>query len=109
MLCVWLDQDGVVYHKLLKPGETVNTDRYRQQMINLSHVLIVEQPEWARRNEKVILQRDNAPSHTARSVKDTLKAINWEILLHLPYSPDLAPSYFHLFTSMGQSVAEQHF
>ena len=24
MLCVWWDQKGVVYHELLKPGETVN-------------------------------------------------------------------------------------
>ena len=27
MLCVWWDQKGVVYHELLKPGETVNTVR----------------------------------------------------------------------------------
>ncbi|UYV76767.1 SETMAR [Cordylochernes scorpioides] len=30
MLCVWWDQTGVVYFKLLKPGETVNTSRYEQ-------------------------------------------------------------------------------
>ena len=28
MLCVWWDQEGVVYYELLKPGETVNTDHY---------------------------------------------------------------------------------
>jgi len=109
MLCVWWDQDGVVYHELLKPGETVNTDRYRQQIINLNHALIEKRPEWARRHGKVILQHDNAPSHTARAVKDTLKTLNWEILSHPPYSPDLAPSDFHLFASMGHSLAEQHF
>jgi len=109
MLCVWWDQDSVVYHELLKPGETVNTDRYRQQMINLNHALIGKRPEWARRHGKVILQHDNEPSHTARSVKDTLKTLNWEILSHPPYSPDLAPSDFHLFASMGHSLAEQHF
>jgi len=109
MLCVWWDQDGVVYHELLKPGETVNTDRYRQQMINLNHALIEKRPEWARRHGKVILQHDNAPSHTAKPVKDTLKTLNWEILSHPPYSPDLAPSDFHLFASMGHSLAEQHF
>ena len=27
------------------PGETVNTDRYRQQMINLNHALIEKRPE----------------------------------------------------------------
>jgi len=39
MLCVWWDQKGVIYYKLLKPGETVNTERYRQQMINLNQAL----------------------------------------------------------------------
>ena len=29
---VWWDQKGVIYYELLKPGETVNTERYRQQM-----------------------------------------------------------------------------
>ena len=58
---------------------------------------------------KVILQHDNAPSHTAKVVKNTLKALIWEILSHPPYSPDLASSDYHLFASMGHSLAEQCF
>jgi [histone H3]-lysine36 N-dimethyltransferase SETMAR len=109
MLCVWWDQKGVVYHELLKTGETVNADRYRQQMINLNHALIEKRPEWARRHGKAILLHDNAPSHTAKPVKDTLTALRWEVLPHPPYSPDLAPSDYHLFSSMGHALAEQHF
>lgn len=109
MLCVWWDQKGVVYHELLKPGETVNTDRYRQQMINLNHALIEKRPEWARRHGKVILLHDNAPAHKAKPVQDTIKTLGWEQLPHPPYSPDLAPSDYHLFSSMGHALAEQHF
>lgn len=109
MLCVWWDQKGIVYFELLKPGETVNTDRYRQQLINLNHALIEKRPEWARRHGKVILLHDNAPSHTAKPVKDTLAALGWEILPHPPYSPDLAPSDYDLFSSMGHALAKQHF
>jgi len=109
MLCVWWDQSGVVYYELLKPDETVNTQRYRQQMINLNHALIERRPEWARRHGKVILLHDNAPSRTAKPVKDTLKSLGWDILPHPPYSPDLAPSDYHLFASMGHALAEQHF
>ena len=50
MLCVWWDQKGVVYQELLKPGETIITDRYRQQMINLNHALIEKRPQVARRH-----------------------------------------------------------
>lgn len=106
--CVW-DQKGLVYYELLKPGETVNTVRYREQMINLNHALIEKRPEWARRHGKVILQHDNAPAHSAKVVKETISALGWELLPHPPYSPDLAPSDYHLFSSMGHALAEQHF
>jgi len=109
MLCIWWNQEGVVYHELLKPGETVNTDRYRQQIINLNHALIVKRPEWARRHGKVILLHDNAPSHTSKPVKDMLKDLAWEVLTHPPYSPDLAPSDYHLFQSIAHALSEQHF
>ena len=35
MLCVWWDQEGVIYYELLNPGETVNAHRYHQQLIKL--------------------------------------------------------------------------
>jgi len=40
MLCVWWDQKGMVYYELLKPGETVNTKRYQQQLIDLNRSLL---------------------------------------------------------------------
>jgi hypothetical protein len=36
-----------MYFELLKPGETVNIDRYWQQIINLNHALIEKRPVWA--------------------------------------------------------------
>ena len=44
MLCVWWDQCGVVYIELLKPGNTLNKDHYRQQIINLNRALIEKRP-----------------------------------------------------------------
>ena len=45
MLCISSDQKDVVYHMLLKPGGTVNTFRYLQQMMNLNHASIEKRPE----------------------------------------------------------------
>ena len=51
---------------------------------------------------------DNAPAHTSKLVKNTMKSLGWDILPYLPYSPDLVPSDYHHFTSMGYVLAEQH-
>ena len=41
--------------------------------------------------------------------KDTIKILGREQLPYPPYSPDLAPSDYHLFSSMEHALAEQHF
>jgi len=109
MLCVWWDQKGIIYYELLKPGETVNTERYQQQMIKLNQVLRQKRPEYQKRQHKVILLHDNAPAHAAKRTKETIETFGWEILSHAAYSPDLAPSDYHLFTSMGHALADERF
>jgi len=39
----------------------------------------------------------------------TLEEFKWDILPHSPYSPDIAPSNYHLFRSMTHGLVEQHF
>jgi histone-lysine N-methyltransferase SETMAR len=46
---------------------------------------------------RLLLHHDNARPHTARATQDRIQELQWEILDHLPYSPDLTPSDFHLF------------
>jgi len=52
MLCVWWNQKGVVYYELLKPGETVNTKRYQQQLIDLNHSLFKKDQNTKRGNTR---------------------------------------------------------
>jgi len=35
--------------------------------------------------------------------------MGWELLQHLPYSPDLAPSIFHLFGPQNESLTDIKF
>jgi transposase len=48
----------------------------------------------------VVLLHDNARPHTAARTNALIKRFNWEIFDHPPYSPDLAPSDYHLFSKM---------
>jgi hypothetical protein len=45
----------------------------------------------------LLLLHDNARPRTANKTNETLRNFKWEVLKHPPYSPDLAPSDFHLF------------
>jgi len=109
MLCIWWDQQGVVYYELLQPNETITEDRYRLQLMRLSRALKKKRPQYERRHDKVIFQHDNARPHVAQAVKTYLETLKWEILPHPPYSPDLAPSDYHLFRSMRHVLPEEKF
>ena len=61
------------------------------------------------RHEKVILQHDNARPHVAKSVKNYLEMLKWQVLPHPLYSPDIAPSDYYLFQSVAHGLADQQF
>jgi transposase len=56
------------------------------------------------RRHEVIFQTDNARPHTANMTKATIQELDWEILLHPPFSPDLAPSDYHIFRSLSNNL-----
>jgi hypothetical protein len=54
-------------------------------------------------NNTWILHHDNAPAHTALSVRECLASKQITVLVeHPPYSPDLAPNDFFLFPKMKE-------
>lgn len=55
LLCIWWDQQGVIYYKLLKPNETITGARYRLQLMRLSRALKEKRPLYEQRHDKVIL------------------------------------------------------
>ena len=79
------------------------------QLMRLSRELKeTTKPQYQERYYEVILQHDNARPHVARAVKTYLETLKWEVSSHPPYSPDVAPSDYHLFRSMTKGRAHQH-
>jgi hypothetical protein len=58
---------------------------------------------------KGFLLHDNARPHTAARTNALIKLFNWEIFDHPSYSPDLAPSDYHLFATKKVWLATQRF
>jgi histone-lysine N-methyltransferase SETMAR len=100
MLCIWWDMEGIIHYDLLERNLTVTAERYCQQLCRLDEAI------WQKRRNRhgVILHHDNARPHTANMTKAAFQELDWEILPHPPYSPDLAPSDYHLFSSLFNNL-----
>ena len=103
MLSIWWDYKGVVYYELLPRGRTINSEVYCQQLTKLNESLQRSRPELVNR-KGVIFHHDNARPHTSLMTRQKLLDLGWELMPHPPYSPDLAPSDYHLFHSMQNSL-----
>ncbi|KAF2351016.1 Myc-type basic helix-loop-helix (bHLH) domain [Trinorchestia longiramus] len=79
---------------------------YCQQLTRLKAVLQEKLPSLINR-KGVILHHDNARPHTSRATKNLIEEFGWEVMHHPPYSPDLAPTDFHLFRSLQNHLMGQ--
>ena len=109
LICVWWDQKGIIYYELLNPKETINASIYSRQLTSLSQALDIKRPNGGNSKRKVILLHDNARPHVAKVIKETIENLGWEVLSHPVYSPDLAPSDYHLFRSMAHFFRDKIF
>jgi len=73
--------------------------------------MLTEQHKQARGllSKGVMLQHDNARAHTANVTSSTITKLGWEVLVHPPYSPDLAPSDYHLFGPLKDHLGGMKF
>ncbi|PNF33163.1 hypothetical protein B7P43_G13585 [Cryptotermes secundus] len=64
-----------------------------------------------RMDASIVFLHDNARLHMARRTASLLQEFSWEVFNHPPYSPDLAPSDFHLFLHLKKFLSgeRQHF
>ena len=57
----------------------------------------------------VLLHRDNMPAHTPAVAMATIRGYGFQLLNHPPYSPDLAPTDYHVLRSLKDYVHGHNF
>jgi len=62
-----------------------------------------------RAQTSVSFLQDNARPHVASRTMDTIQKPKWNVLPHPPYSPDLAPSDYHLFGPLKEYLGRKRF
>lgn len=77
-------------------GQTINSEVYCAQLDCVQAALNAQGVNTSR----VYFQQDNARPHVSRRTLEKLQELGWEVLKHPPYSPDAAPSDYHLFRSL---------
>ena len=96
-----LDIRGIVHYEFLPPGQTVNQVYYLEVLKSLSEKVSRKPPELFASNSW-ILHHENAPAHTALSVRELLATKQITVLEHPAYSPDLALIDFFLFPKIKE-------
>ena len=108
MLYMWWDWKGVLYYELLLENQTINSNKYCSQLDQLKAALNEKHPELVNR-KRIIFHQDNARLHVSLMTRQKLLQLGWELLIHLPHSPDTAPLDFHLFQSLQNSLNGKNF
>ena len=108
MLTLFWDERGVILEHFMPRRNTVTCATYADFRKNHLRPAIK-----SKRRELlstcVLLQRDNARPHTARSTIATIQHLFFEYLTHPPYSPDIAPSDFHFFGPLKEAMGGKSF
>jgi transposase len=85
----------------MQHGATITSEVYCETLNKLRRAI--------QKKRRGILLQDNARPHAAASTRALLKHFNWELFDHLPCSPDIAPSNYHLFTYLKNWMGSQFF
>ena len=86
----------------------INSNKYCSQLDQLKAALNEKHPELVNRKH-IIFHQDNARPHVSLMTRQKLLQLGWEVLIHLLYPLDIAPSDFHLFWSLQNSFKRKNF
>ena len=106
----FFDVRGMVHYEFLLQGQTVNRHVYKEILQGLLRSVREKRRDLWESNTW-LLHHDNAPAHTALSIRKFLVNKNITVLEQPPppYSPDLGPCDFFLFPKVKNITKGTHF
>jgi histone-lysine N-methyltransferase SETMAR len=108
MASVFWDRKGVL---MLEFMQTWDHNNVRSVLLNTKklHKAGHSEQKCGMLRSGVMLLHDNAHLDKAARTRALLQHFNWELFHQPPYSPDLAPSNYHLFTYLKKWLGSQRF
>jgi len=104
---IFWDQDGILFIDYLPKDQTINAEYYSSLLVQLKDIL--KENRRGKFTKGVLFLHDNFPAHRALATQKKLAYLGFQYLDHSPYSPDLAPSDYHLFPGLKKRLKCRHF
>ena len=104
---VFWDAQGILFIDYLEKGRTINSKYYIALLVSLKEEIAKTQPQM--KKKKVLFHQDNAACHKSIATMAKLHELHFELLLHPPYSPDLASSNYWLFANLKRMLQGKRF
>jgi len=92
------NQDVILLIDYLPKGQNINAEYYSSLLVQVKDIL--KEKLRGKGTEGVLFLQDNAPAHRSLATQNKLAYLGFQYLDHPPYSPDLAPSDYHLFPGL---------
>src|SRR5215469_772362 len=103
----WGDRDGILLIDYLPKGQTINAEYYSSLLVQLKDIL--KEKCRGKVIKGILFLHDNVPAHWALAIQKKLAYLGFQCPDHPPYSPDLAPSDYHLFPGLKKRLKGCHF
>lgn len=107
LMTVFWDEKGVLLLDFLPHKQTITGLYYSQLIARLR--ASVKDKRRGKLSQGVLLLHDNAPVHKSGVAQRAIRDSGFEELNHPPYSPDLAPSDYYLFSHLKKDLRGKRF
>lgn len=107
MASVFWDARGIIFVDVLPAGVHITSQVYCEQLDKLKEA-VYEKRRRTQLSDYFFLQ-DNARPHTAFATMDKLEELHLNLIEHPPYSPDLSPSDYYLFSPMKNAIRGRNY
>jgi len=107
LVSTFWDQDGILLIDYIPKDQTINAEYYLSLVVHLKDIL--KEIRRGKITKWVLFLHENAPIHPALVTQKKPAYLCFRYLDHPHYSPDLAPSEYHLFSGLKNQLKGRHF
>jgi len=104
MLTFFWNYNGAILEHYMPRGSTVTSATY-SNLLRESLKPAIRQKWCGLLTTRVCLLQDNGMPHTATATVSTIEDLRFECIPHPPYSPDLTPSDFYIFSPLKDALS----